>query len=207
MLEGITWFDHASFMLQGERRVYIDPWELPEGAPPADIVLVSHPHYDHCSPADLARVAGLDTVVVTTADAAPQLEGYQQVILAPGAEATVKGVRIEGVAAYNLNKPFHPEDKRWLGFVVTLGGRRIYYAGDTDATEEMAGVRADVALVPVGGKYTMEAEQAAAAVDEIRPAVAVPYHWGKIVGSKDSALLFETLCRVRVAVLGKASRR
>lgn len=205
MLAGIRWFDHASFLIGGTRRIYIDPWELPAGLARADIIVISHPHYDHCSAADVARLVGPDTVIVATADCAPLLAPHKVVPLAPGGEVQVGGVRVVGVAAYNQNKPYHPKDKGWLGFVLHLDGRCIYYAGDTDATAELEAARADVVLAPVGGKYTMDAEQAAAAVDRIRPGVAVPYHWGKIVGSKDAARLFETLCRTRVVLLPHAA--
>ncbi len=202
MIDAITWFDHASFLLRGERTVYIDPWEIP-GGPVADLVLVSHSHYDHLSLPDIQKVAGPETVVLASPDCAAKLPGLRVLPLAPGEVATVAGLRVEGVAAYNLNKKFHPRAQNWLGFVLTFGGERIYYAGDTDATPELMQVQADGVLAPVGGTYTMDAAEAAAAVDQIRPKWAVPYHWGKIVGGRDDAELFAALCHCPVTRLPK----
>lgn len=206
MIDRITWFDHASFLLEGERRVYIDPWEITGGLP-ADLVLVSHDHYDHCSPDDVARIAGAGTVIVTTADCAGKFPQRKVEILAPGQRREILGVTVEGVAAYNPDKKFHPRANGWLGFVVTLRGKRIYFVGDSDVTPEMKKVKADIILVPVGGTYTMDAAQAAAAIDEMKPALAIPYHWGKIVGSSDDAQRFASLCRSVVKILPKTAAK
>lgn len=202
----ITWFDHASFLLQGERTIYIDPWEIP-GGPVADLVLVSHEHYDHCSPEDVARISNEETVIVTSRDCLDRFPGRKVFALRPGEEKTVQGIRLEAVAAYNPQKKFHPRANDWLGFVITLEGQRIYYVGDSDATPEMKRVKADTVLVPVGGTYTMTAEEAAAAVNEMKPALAIPYHWGKIVGGPDDAQRFASLCKVPVKILEKQAPR
>jgi len=199
MLQNIHWLGHASFKLTGEKVIYIDPWQLPE-AEPADIILITHQHTDHCSPQDVARIRGPQTAVVAPADCAAELGGQIQVV-GPGEKLTVAGVAIETVPAYNLNKPFHPRRNGWVGYVVTVNGQRVYHAGDTDHIPEMEAVRADVALLPVGGKYTMTADEAAAAANVFKPGVAVPMHWGRIVGSRKDAERFRQLCKVPVQIL------
>lgn len=213
MLENIHWLGHASFKLSGEKTLYIDPWQLIK-AEPADIILITHGHHDHCSPDDVAKIKGPNTVVVATADCAAQLGGQVQVALSPrsgltghlqvvkpGEQITVQGVAIETVPAYNIGKSFHPRESGWVGYVVTLNGLRIYHAGDTDHTPEMDAVRADVALLPVGGKYTMTAAEAAAAANTIKPRLAVPMHWGSIVGSEQDAKQFQEQAKVPVQIL------
>lgn len=200
MLEGITWLGHASFRIEGpEGVVYIDPWKLKDG-PKADLVLVTHDHYDHCVPEDIQKIAKAETSIVTTASCANKLTGDVHTVKA-GDKITVKGVAIEVVPAYNIGKDFHPKAAGGVGYIITVGGRRIYHAGDTDLIPEMSTIRADVALLPVGGKYTMTAEEAAEAANRIKPTVAVPMHWGDIVGSRADAERFKTLAKVPVQIL------
>jgi L-ascorbate metabolism protein UlaG (beta-lactamase superfamily) len=199
MLQNVHWLGHAAFKLTGEKVVYIDPWQLEDGEP-ADIILITHGHDDHCSPEDVARIRRPDTAIVATADCADQLGGDVQVVK-PGEKLTAQGVAIETVPAYNVGKAFHPRENGWVGYVVTLNGVRIYHAGDSDRTPEMDAVRANVALLPVGGKYTMTASEAAAAANAIRPDVAVPMHWGSIVGQRADAETFQAEAEVPVEIL------
>jgi L-ascorbate metabolism protein UlaG (beta-lactamase superfamily) len=190
MLNGIDWLGHASFRVtEGDTVIYIDPWKLKGSPPPADLILVSHDHRDHLSPDDIALIAKPDTVIVCPASCAEQLSGDIRVV-AVGDSLQVGDVAIETVPSYNTNKPNHPQEAGNLGFVVTVGGRRIYHAGDTDLIPEMADIRCDVALVPMGGRYTMDAAEAAQALASIRPQVAVPMHWGGIVGTVDDVQAF-----------------
>ena len=203
----IRWIHHASFRLAGgEAVVYIDPWKLPAAAADATAVFISHDHYDHCSPPDVAKVATADTVVVAPADAAGKFAGAR--VLAPGEKTIVGEAEIEAVAAYNVGKAFHPKANGWLGAVVSLGGVRIYYAGDTDRIAEMGELGAiDAALLPVGGTYTMDAAEAAAACADIGCKLAVPYHWGDIVGSESDARAFASSvggCDARVLQPGES---
>ena len=185
----ITWIGHASFRLAGDDGVvYIDPWKLPDNAE-ADgkVVIVSHDHYDHCSPDDVARVAAPDATIVAPPDTAARIPNATPI--EPGRKVTAGAITVEAVAAYNVDKPFHPRANRWIGAVVTLDNTRIYYAGDTDLIDEMSALEAiDVALVPVGGTYTMTAVEAAEACLRIGCKIAIPYHWGDIVGSADDAM-------------------
>jgi L-ascorbate metabolism protein UlaG (beta-lactamase superfamily) len=204
MIEKIHWLGHDSFRLEGEVTVYIDPWKLPPNSPKADIILITHDHYDHCSPEDVAKIQKADTVIVTIPAAARKLKGEVKTVK-PGDKITVKGVEIEAVPAYNTDKQFHPKGAGHVGFIVTLGGKRIYHAGDTDFIPEMKGLKVDIALLPVSGTYVMTAEEAAKAADAIKPEVAIPMHYGEIVGSERDAERFKELTSVQVTIL-KPSR-
>jgi len=186
----IRWIGHASFRLADDDVVlYIDPWKLPAAQPDADLIFVSHSHFDHWSADDVAAVSRDTTTVVGPGDVVGSLPGGR--VLKPGERIEVGGVCIEGIRAYNVDKEFHPIANDWLGALITLGGARVYYAGDTDHISEMNGLsEVDVALLPVGGTYTMTAVQAAEACRAIEPRTAVPYHWGDIVGTETDARSF-----------------
>ncbi len=194
----IFWLGHSSVLIRSDKIVYIDPWKV-RTKDRADLVLSSHCHYDHLSPADVERIRKDDTVVVTAADAASGLPGNVRIVR-PGEIITIHGIPVEAIPAYNTNKAFHPRKSGWIGFVITLEGKRIYYAGDTDRTPEMEAVRADIVIVPVGGPYTMTAAEAAGAVNVIKPEAAIPIHWGDIVGSAADAKTFQELCKVPVSI-------
>lgn len=198
----IQWLGHASFRISGEDVVvYIDPWKLSKAGHDATVVLVSHSHYDHYSADDVAKVAGTETKILGPGDVVGR-QGRGQVIK-PGQSVDLGGVRISGVASYNPNKQFHPKANNWLGFVVEIGSVRIHYAGDTDLTDEMKALSdIDVALLPVGGTYTMGPAEAATAVEHVRPRRAIPYHWGDIVGKRGDAEQFAASAKCEVTVLG-----
>jgi len=199
MLEGIHWLGHASFRIDGDQTIYIDPWKLREPQP-ADLILITHGHHDHLSPEDIARVAGPKTVVVCPEGVARNLAGDVRHLCA-GESLQVGSIHVSAVPSYNTDKPNHPREQGNVGYVVTAGSRSIYHAGDTDLIPEMANVSCDVALLPVGGTYTMNAQQAAQALGLIRPSVAIPMHWGDIVGSKRDAQEFARLAPVTVKVV------
>jgi len=207
MIENIHWLGHDSFRLDGSSTVYIDPWKLSAGAPRADLVLITHDHYDHFSLDDIMRVAAPRTTLIGPASVTAQIDGVAAVTLSAGEKATVGGVTVTAVAAYNLDKfrqpgeVFHPPAAGGLGYIVELDGRRIYHAGDTDAIPEMRDVRCDVALLPVSGTYVMTAEEAAEACRMISAAAVVPMHFGDIVGTANDAARFEALCGTPVTVL------
>ena len=201
----LQWLGHASFKICHEDVViYIDPWKLKESAHDATLVLVSHSHSDHYSTEDVARVSGPNTKLIASADVVAKQKGGEAIL--PGVTVELEGVKVTGVAAYNPNKQFHPKQRNWVGFVIEVGSKRIYYAGDTDLTEEMKAVKdIDVALLPVGGKYTMNGSEAAEATKYIKPKLAVPYHWGDIVGSRSDAEQFAKLaeCEVKILAAGE----
>jgi L-ascorbate metabolism protein UlaG (beta-lactamase superfamily) len=158
-------------------------------------VLVTHEHYDHCSPEDVLLVSGPETVVLAPADCRPKLEGIGASLIdvEPSQEYEAAGLKVRTVPAYNVDKQFHPKDRNWVGYIVEIGGKTVYHTGDSDFIPEMEGLGADVALVPVGGTYTMTAEEAAEAVKAIGAAEAVPMHYGSIVGSEADAERFRSL--------------
>ena len=200
LLNGITWLGHVSFRIAVPGAVvYIDPWKL-DKADKADLILITHEHHDHFSPDDLDKLRKPETVVVTIQAVAAELRGDVRVVK-PGDQLEVKGITVAAVPAYNRAKQFHPKSAGHVGFVVSIGGRRIYHAGDTDVIPEMDQVQADVALLPVGGKYTMTAAEAAEAANRIKPKVAVPMHWGDIIGTRADAEAFKENARVPVVIL------
>ena len=186
----IRWIGHASFRLATEDVVlYVDPWKLPSAQPDANLVFVSHGHFDHWSADDVAAVSQDTTTVVGPPDVIESLPGGR--VLRPGERVESTGACIEAVPAYNIDKDFHPKANDWLGAVIALGGTRVYYAGDTDRIPEMDALsEVDVALLPVGGTYTMNAAQAAEACQAIGARIALPYHWGDIIGTEADAQAF-----------------
>ena len=203
---GIHWLGHDCFRIEWEGvMIYIDPYRL-KGGPPADLILITHDHFDHCSPDDIARIQQPGTIFVTVAAAAEKLSGQVEIVQ-PGAELTLKGVRIQAVPAYNTNKfrspgnPFHPKEKGYVGFVLTLGERRIYHTGDSDHIPEMAHIQADVALLPVSGVYVMTVEEAVEAAQTLQPKVAIPMHVGAGIGELTFTQAFKSLATVPVEIL------
>ncbi len=201
IVENIFWLGHDGFMIKADDKIVtIDPYQV-AAVEPADILLITHVHYDHCSPEDVEKLKNDSTVIVTEPESADQLSGDIR-IMKPGDAIEVNGIDIEAVAAYNTNKKFHPKEKNWLGFIVTLGGCRIYHAGDTDLIEEMADLNVDIALLPVSGTYVMTAEEAVEAAKRIKPKVAIPMHYDSLVGSEVDAKAFakglEGICEVKL---------
>jgi L-ascorbate metabolism protein UlaG (beta-lactamase superfamily) len=204
--QDVQWLGHAGFCLRGGgKTIYVDPYRAPRG-PAADYVLITHDHFDHFSPDDLERIAGRRTEVIAPATVTEQMRGLTHTV-APGDSLELEGLYVTAVAAYNTNKlnsdgkPFHPREAGWVGYVLTLGGRRIYHSGDTDVIPDMdraAGV--DVALLPVSGTYVMNPVEAAEAARRIQPQVAVPMHWGTVIGSREDAERFAELADVEVHV-------
>jgi len=197
----LEWLGHDSFRItSGGKTIYFDPFRLNEQAPPADIILVSHEHYDHCSPEDIAVIQTNNTVIITESRSAAKLSG-NVITVAPGDRHTLDTITVEVVASYNTNKDFHPQNNRWLGFIVTIDGVRIYHAGDTDYIPEMKTYQADIALLPVSGTYVMTAEEAARAALDIKPDIAIPMHFDAVVGTRDDAIRFATLLEGKINVI------
>ncbi len=207
MQPNIEWLGHDSFRItDGGKTVYVDPWKLKGNQPKADLILITHDHYDHFNKEDIAKLSKADTVVVAPAAAAKQLTGNVRTAR-PNDSLTAAGIPIETVPAYNLNKfkepgkVFHPKDAGYVGYIFTLGGKRIYHAGDTDNIPEMKQVKADIALIPVSGTYVMTAPEAAQAVNEFKPGMAIPMHYDDICGSRSDAEEFKRLVKVPVEIL------
>ncbi len=186
---------HSSIRYAGAMTVWFDPFRVADAPCDADVVFVTHDHYDHFSPEDIRRVMKPDAVLVLpeTCVAAALRAGFasaQLLPVRPGEAYTVQGLPFTAVPAYNLGKPFHPRGNHWVGYVVTLEGRRVYVAGDTDDTPDARSVSCDVAFLPVGGTYTMTAAQAAGLAAALRPQIAVPTHYGCIVGERTDGAAF-----------------
>lgn len=200
MIDNIHWLGHSSFRIDGDVTIYIDPWKLAAGSPPADLILISHEHYDHFSAEDIEKVRTAASEIVTIDAVARALTGRVHVVK-PGDRLTVRGVDIQILPAYNEKKKFHPRSKGQVGFVLTLDGQRLYFAGDTDAIPEMKDLRPEIALLPVSGTYVMDAEEAVEAVKLLQPGLAVPMHYGEIVGTAADAERFQRLSPVPVRIL------
>ncbi|MCK5803522.1 MAG: MBL fold metallo-hydrolase [Lentisphaeria bacterium] len=193
MLDKIFRLNHDSFRIEGEGVViYTDPYHLEGDLPKADLVLISHDHFDHLSPEDLLKLAKDDTVYVGIAACKAELDKLpgSVLIVKPGDEIEAKGVSIEAVPAYNTNKDFHPKDAGHVGYIFSVGGKRIYFAGDTDFIPEMKDFQADIALLPVSGTYVMTADEAVEAAAAIGAGVSIPMHYGDIVGDAEDAKTF-----------------
>ncbi len=194
----LEWLGHAGFRITNELVIYIDPYEV-AGLPPADVILITHPHFDHCSREDLDALAGDDTVVVCSGDC---MVPGEIISAAPGDRLEAAGLPIEVVPAYNLDKPYHPKESAFVGYVVTVDGQRIYHAGDTDLIPEMSDIECDIALLPVSGTYVMTAKQAAEAASVISTKKAVPMHFGAgVIGSEKDADEFKRLADVPVEIM------
>lgn len=195
------WTGHDGFRIAaGGKIIYIDPYQLQSAKNDADIVLISHNHFDHLDMNDLRKVVSKKTAIVAAKECVEQLKplGLEVKPVSPGDRMDVQGVPVEAVRAYNTNKTFHPKADNKVGFVLTLNGMRIYHTGDTDDIPEFSEVKPDIALVPVSGTYVMTADEAAKAVNErIKPKMlAIPMHYAAIVGSERDAERFRELVRV-----------
>ncbi|TAL27788.1 MAG: MBL fold metallo-hydrolase [Nitrospirae bacterium] len=200
MVKDIHWMGHDTFRITGEKIIYTDPFKIKK-KDAADIILITHEHYDHCSPEDVKKIQSQNTVVVTVADCAKKLSGNIRV-MKPGDKLNVQGIDIEAVPAYNTNKQFHTKDRGWAGYIFTVKGHRIYIAGDTDHIPEMKNFKnIDIALLPVSGTYVMTAEEAAKAALDIKPKIAIPMHYGSIVGSKSDAKRFAEALKGKIEVV------
>ena len=195
MLENIEVLYHSSIRINKEKVIYIDPYKIDKNYNDADIVFITHDHYDHYSEEDIDRVANENTMFVAPKDLYDKLvrKGTNEnliVAVEPNKEYFVKKIKFETVPAYNVNKKFHPKENGWVGYIIEIDGIKYYVAGDTDITKENSAVKCDVAFVPVGGTYTMNFKEAAELVNKIQPQIAVPIHYGSVIGTKQDAIDF-----------------
>ncbi|MBN1780159.1 MBL fold metallo-hydrolase [bacterium] len=199
-LDNVHWLGHSTVHIVTDISIYFDPYHLPHGAIPADLILITHEHYDHCSMDDIVKIKTEKTVLVVPRKNANQFSG-QVIGVAPGDQITAAGIPIQVIPAYNINKPYHPKDRQYVGYIIEVEGVRCYHAGDTDHIPEMQDVKTDIAFLPVSGTYTMNAQEAAEAAEIIRPKLAVPIHWGSVAGYRTDAEQFIRLSRTRSLIL------
>ena len=206
---GIIWTGHAGFKLAyGGKKVYIDPYKLNkkyENISDADIVLITHNHFDHLSIDDLNNIINERTTIVSAQECESQLRTLkvkESISIEPRSNLKVQDLKIESVPAYNVNKDFHPKDDKKIGFIVEFGDERLYHVGDSDVIPEMEVTNSTIALIPVSGTYVMTADEASKAVNElIRPKIAIPMHYGTIVGNRNDAIRFSemvTVCKTMI---------
>ncbi|MFC1745486.1 MBL fold metallo-hydrolase [Candidatus Riflebacteria bacterium] len=199
-LKNIQWLGHASFKIIADAKtILIDPFKLKKDEP-CDIVCSTHDHFDHCSPEDIQRCCNEETLLVGPDACMEKLKGNKK-SLNVGEKINVKGIEIEAVPAYNTNKSFHPQQAKGVGFIFRFKNYSLYHAGDTDHIEEMKDITADIALLPVSGTYVMTADEAAQAALDIRPKVAIPMHFGDIVGDLNDANRFKELLAGKIKVV------
>lgn len=200
----IKWFGHASLMIKlGDRNIFIDPWKISNTKEKADIILITHSHFDHYSEEDIKKIARADTFIYSSEDVISKTSISNKKVIKPFEEISNGSVTVTGFPAYNINKEFHPEKNNWLGFIIKYKGISIYVAGDTDVIDEAKKIKADIVILPVGGRYTMSDVEASELVNLIKPAYAIPIHFGDVVGSKDNALKFKSLVKKTTEVLIK----
>ena len=208
MLENITINEHSSIRITDEDTgvvIYCDPFHIPAETKDADIILITHPHYDHFSPEDCRKVMKPGSVLIIPETIEAEVleagfEDFRLIKMRPHSLITVSGVNIAAIPSYNVNKPNHLKGKGWLGYILSMSCERIYIAGDTDLIPEGIASRCDIALVPIGGTYTMNAEEAAEFVNRMQPEVAIPTHYGSIVGTPEDAETFKSLVKEPIEV-------
>ncbi len=209
MLDGIEVFTHSSIRIKDRKlTIYIDPYKMREEPHDADFVLITHQHYDHFSPEDIRKVIKDSTILVSPesmVDDAKELapDVKEIVTVKPGVYREISGLELETIPAYNTIKPFHPRRAEWVGYIVRVDGKRIYIAGDTGATKEAKQVKCDIALVPIGGTYTMDTKRAADLINTIRPEYVIPTHYGSVVGRQTDGKTFAGLVKDPIKVVEK----
>ena len=195
MLENIEVLYHSSIRINKEKTIYIDPFKIDRNYNDADIVFITHDHYDHYSEEDIDKVINENTTIIIPEELLTKLlkKGINKnaiITVDPNEKYVVQGIKFETIPAYNTNKTFHPKKNGWVGYIIIINGIRYYIAGDTDITEENKQVKCDVAFVPVGGTYTMDFKEAANLINEIKPKIAIPIHYGSVVGTEQDAIYF-----------------
>lgn len=205
MLDKIKWLKHASFKINSENAIiYIDPFKLSSNQEKADFILITHDHYDHCSVNDIQSITKSSTTIIAPKDCAIKLNGNIKIIGINDSIELTKNIKVKAIPAYNINKPFHPKTKGWLGYILTIDKNTLYFAGDTDFIDEMKSLQTmniDIAFLPVSGTYVMTAQEAANAALAIKPKIAIPMHYGSIIGNESDANQFKKLLHNKIEVV------
>ncbi len=214
----IQWLGHSTFKIISDKIIYFDPFQLKTSFNDADIIFITHEHYDHCSLQDIERLIKPETVIVTIAECQSKISKISDkvsniILMEPNQEKKVDGINVKTILSYNINKfrspglVFHPKEDGRVGFIINVNGKNVYHAGDTDFIPEIKKLsNIDIALVPVSGTYVMTAEEAAQAVDSFNPKVAVPMHYGSgVAGTEEDAVKFKSLVKGSQVIILKKS--
>jgi len=213
----LKWLGHSGFLVKNSSVIYIDPYKISDNSEKADLILITHSHYDHCSYEDIQKIVKEGTKIIMPADCQSKIARFQlpidMEVISPGQELEIANSRIFVVPAYNIDKPFHKKDEGWVGYLIKMDNTLIYHAGDTDVIPEMQKLTGHkqkgtefIALLPVGGRFTMSAEEAVEAAKKIKPSIAIPMHYGSVVGGVEDAQEFREMCEeagVEVKILEK----
>ena len=212
----LKWLGHSGFLIRNSKIIYIDPYNIKETNEKADFILITHGHYDHCSVADMEKIIKEGTKIIVTADSQSKVNRFkipiEIIIVEPNQELNFNDIKILTLPAYNTDKPFHAKDEGWVGFLIKMNGTLVYHAGDTDKIPEMqklTGYNTEnfVAILPIGGRMTMSAEEASDAAKLIKPTVAIPMHYGSVIGTQEDANYFIKLCKengIKAEILEKS---
>ena len=197
MLNGIECLGHSTIKItKASKTIYIDPYNIKEVSKDANIVFITHSHYDHYSPQDISKIINENTIMVITEDLYSDVQNLginkeNLITVKPNETFEISNIKVSTIPAYNTNKKFHPKENNWVGYILELENTKYYIAGDTDITEENKQVKCNVAFVPVGGTFTMTAKEAADLINKIKPQIAIPIHYGSIVGTEQDAIDFK----------------
>ena len=193
MLDKIEVLIHSSIKFSKGLIIYFDPYKIDRDYHDADIIFITHDHYDHYSPLNIKKVIKDDTIIVAPQDIGEKLSTNNIIGVVPNKNYEVLNIKFKTIPAYNVNKNFHPKENNWVGYLLEYNNIKYYIAGDTDITKENQDIVCDVAFVPIGGVYTMDYQEAAKLINKIKPRIAVPIHYGLIVGNKDDGIKFSKL--------------
>lgn len=198
MLKDVQVLCHSSIKITNGKVIYLDPFRIDSNYKDADIIMITHNHYDHYSEQDIQKVRNDNTFFVVPEDLLDNLLNLKIpreniITVQPNKNYTLNEIKIQTIPAYNTNKKFHPKENNWVGYILNINNTRYYIAGDTDITEENSKIDCDIALVPIGGTYTMNYKEASQLINHIKPKIVIPTHYGEIVGTKKDAVKFSEL--------------
>ena len=205
MISGIEVLCHSSIKIDKHLVMYFDPYKIQNETHDADIIFCTHTHYDHFSEEDILKIKKDNTIFIGTEDCLVKLIklGFSEEkikIVEPNNKYEVLGIKFETIPSYNIDKKYHPKENGWVGYIVEINDIHYYIAGDTDLTPEIKSISCDVALIPIGGRFTMNAKEAASLINTIEPQIAIPTHYGDIIGTKEDAESFEKLVKDGIVV-------